>query len=154
MSALRWGGFDQTTRASGPSGSTGLVSQSTSHFRPLPVPLRALPAGSPEAACAGAKVRSGDGYEVSTDPGGDRRRHGRERCCIERRRRGRCEKGEVLAYTCHGCHGVPDYQNAYPNYSVPKLGGQSAPYLAERAEGVRLGRTAASDDACAGGDAV
>ena len=38
-------------------------------------------------------------------------------------------KGKVLAYTCHGCHGVPDYKNAYPNYRVPKLGGQSEAYL-------------------------
>lgn len=38
-------------------------------------------------------------------------------------------KGKVLAYTCHGCHGVPDYKNAYPNYRVPKLGGQNAGYI-------------------------
>ncbi|WP_116808423.1 c-type cytochrome [Steroidobacter cummioxidans] len=38
-------------------------------------------------------------------------------------------KGKVLAYTCHGCHGVPDYKNAYPNYRVPKLGGQNEAYL-------------------------
>lgn len=38
-------------------------------------------------------------------------------------------KGKVLAYTCHGCHGVPDYKNAYPNYRVPKLGGQTEAYL-------------------------
>jgi cytochrome c553 len=37
--------------------------------------------------------------------------------------------GKVLAYTCHGCHGVPNYRNAFPNYSVPKLGGQNAAYL-------------------------
>lgn len=39
------------------------------------------------------------------------------------------KQGEVLAYTCHGCHGVPAYRNAYPNYSVPKLGGQNAEYI-------------------------
>lgn len=39
------------------------------------------------------------------------------------------ERGRKLAYTCHGCHGIPDYKNAYPMYSVPKLGGQHAPYL-------------------------
>ena len=39
------------------------------------------------------------------------------------------EKGKVLAYTCHGCHGVPDYKNAYPVYRVPKLGGQNEAYL-------------------------
>ena len=38
-------------------------------------------------------------------------------------------QGKVLAYTCHGCHGVPDYRNAYPNYRVPKLGGQNEAYL-------------------------
>lgn len=37
--------------------------------------------------------------------------------------------GEKLAYTCHGCHGIPDYKNAFPVYSVPELGGQHAAYL-------------------------
>ncbi|HEY4368364.1 MAG TPA: c-type cytochrome [Steroidobacteraceae bacterium] len=43
---------------------------------------------------------------------------------------GNAEHGKVLAYTCHGCHGIPNYKNAYPSYSVPKLGGQHAKYLA------------------------
>ncbi len=43
---------------------------------------------------------------------------------------GNAERGKVLAYTCQGCHGVEGYRNAYPNYAVPKLGGQSATYLA------------------------
>lgn len=38
-------------------------------------------------------------------------------------------RGATLAYTCHGCHGIPNYKNAYPTYSVPKLGGQHAAYL-------------------------
>lgn len=38
-------------------------------------------------------------------------------------------KGKVLAYTCEGCHGVPNYKNAFPVYSVPKLGSQRATYL-------------------------
>lgn len=42
---------------------------------------------------------------------------------------GDAERGKVLAYTCHGCHGVPNYKNAFPNYSVPKLGGQGAAYI-------------------------
>ncbi|HEU4603642.1 MAG TPA: c-type cytochrome [Steroidobacteraceae bacterium] len=42
---------------------------------------------------------------------------------------GDAKKGAVLFYTCHGCHGVPDYKNAYPNYSVPNLGGQHAKYI-------------------------
>ncbi|AMN48434.1 hypothetical protein ACG33_15275 [Steroidobacter denitrificans] len=42
---------------------------------------------------------------------------------------GDAARGKILAYTCQGCHGVETYKNAYPNYSVPKLGGQSAAYL-------------------------
>jgi len=38
-------------------------------------------------------------------------------------------RGAKLAYTCHGCHGIPNYKNAYPVYSVPKLGGQHAAYM-------------------------
>lgn len=42
---------------------------------------------------------------------------------------GDAARGKILAYTCHGCHGIPNYKNAYPTYSVPKLGGQHANYL-------------------------
>lgn len=38
-------------------------------------------------------------------------------------------RGKSLAYTCHGCHGIPNYKNAAPTYSVPKLGGQHAAYM-------------------------
>ncbi len=38
-------------------------------------------------------------------------------------------RGAKLAYTCHGCHGIPNYKNAYPIYNVPKLGGQHPLYL-------------------------
>jgi len=38
-------------------------------------------------------------------------------------------RGAKLAYTCHGCHGIPNYKNAYPVYNVPKLGGQHTAYL-------------------------
>jgi cytochrome c553 len=37
--------------------------------------------------------------------------------------------GEKLAYTCHGCHGIENYKNAFPVYTVPKLGGQHVAYL-------------------------
>jgi cytochrome c553 len=37
--------------------------------------------------------------------------------------------GERLAYTCHGCHGIENYKNAFPVYTVPKLGGQRVAYL-------------------------
>jgi len=42
---------------------------------------------------------------------------------------GNAARGKTLAYTCHGCHGIPNYKNAAPTYSVPKLGGQSAAYM-------------------------
>jgi cytochrome c553 len=42
---------------------------------------------------------------------------------------GDAARGAKLAYTCHGCHGIPNYKNAYPIYNVPKLGGQHAAYL-------------------------
>ena len=44
---------------------------------------------------------------------------------------GNVEQGRTLAYTCQGCHGVTGYKNAYPSYHVPKIGGQSAEYLAQ-----------------------
>jgi cytochrome c553 len=37
--------------------------------------------------------------------------------------------GKAISYTCLGCHGVPGYKNAYPNYSVPELKGQHPEYL-------------------------
>ena len=43
---------------------------------------------------------------------------------------GNAERGGKLAYTCMGCHGIENYKNAYPKYSVPKLKGQSAVYIA------------------------
>ena len=43
---------------------------------------------------------------------------------------GNAERGGKLAYTCMGCHGIENYKNAYPKYSVPKLAGQSAAYIA------------------------
>ena len=42
---------------------------------------------------------------------------------------GDAARGRQLAYTCQGCHGVTGYKNAYPNYHVPKIGGQAAAYL-------------------------
>lgn len=38
-------------------------------------------------------------------------------------------RGGKLAYTCQGCHGIPNYKNAYPIYSVPKLGGQHTAFM-------------------------
>ncbi len=42
---------------------------------------------------------------------------------------GDVRRGKELTYTCQGCHGVTGYKNAYPNYHVPKIGGQAPEYL-------------------------
>jgi cytochrome c553 len=42
---------------------------------------------------------------------------------------GDAAKGKQLTYTCQGCHGVEGYKNAYPNYHVPRIGGQAPQYL-------------------------
>lgn len=52
---------------------------------------------------------------------------------------GDVERGEILGYTCLGCHGVEGYRNAYPSYRVPKLGGQKASYLMIALRGYRDG---------------
>ena len=46
-------------------------------------------------------------------------------------------RGAKLAYTCHGCHGIPNYKNAFPVYSVPKLGGQHAAYMVVALKGYK-----------------
>ena len=52
---------------------------------------------------------------------------------------GDASRGESLAYTCLGCHGIEGYRNAYPSYRVPKLGGQHAAYLVAALRGYRDG---------------
>jgi cytochrome c553 len=42
---------------------------------------------------------------------------------------GDAKRGEAIAYTCNGCHAIPNYKNVYPTYSVPKLHGQRPEYL-------------------------
>ena len=42
---------------------------------------------------------------------------------------GDAARGKQLTYTCQGCHGITGYKNAYPNYHVPRIGGQSAQFL-------------------------
>ena len=42
---------------------------------------------------------------------------------------GEIEAGKTKAYTCTGCHGIPGYNNVYPTYKVPKIGGQKYAYL-------------------------
>jgi len=52
---------------------------------------------------------------------------------------GDAERGRSLTYTCQGCHGVEGYKNAYPHYHVPKIGGQSLPYLVNALNDYRSG---------------
>jgi cytochrome c553 len=49
-------------------------------------------------------------------------------------------KGKQLTYTCQGCHGVTGYKNAYPNYHVPKIGGQTPQYLVNALSEYRTGK--------------
>jgi cytochrome c553 len=42
---------------------------------------------------------------------------------------------------CEGCHGIPGYRTAYPEvYPVPKLGGQSAVYIANALNAYKSGQ--------------
>lgn len=52
---------------------------------------------------------------------------------------GDVQSGEMKAYTCTGCHGIPGYNNAYPTYKVPKIGGQNYPYLVSALKAYRNG---------------
>jgi cytochrome c553 len=67
---------------------------------PAPASPAAVPTASPTAAVASAPTLIGD-----------------------------AKRGQQLTYTCQGCHGVTGYRNAYPNFHVPKIGGQSPQYL-------------------------
>jgi cytochrome c553 len=51
-------------------------------------------------------------------------------------------RGKVLSYTCLGCHGIEGYKNAYPDYSVPRLAGQSAAYIIAALKEYRSGERA------------
>lgn len=42
---------------------------------------------------------------------------------------GDAHRGQGVASTCLGCHGIEGYRNAYPDYAVPRLSGQHAQYL-------------------------
>jgi len=48
-------------------------------------------------------------------------------------------RGAKLAYACLGCHGIENYKNAYPKYSVPKLGGQNEAYIVAALAGYKSG---------------
>jgi cytochrome c553 len=47
--------------------------------------------------------------------------------------------GEKKFYTCYGCHGIDNYRNAYPDYSVPKLRHQTGAYIVAALQEYRSG---------------
>jgi cytochrome c553 len=49
-------------------------------------------------------------------------------------------EGKLKAYTCTGCHGIPGYNNVYPTYKVPKVGGQNYEYLVTALKQYRAGQ--------------
>lgn len=53
---------------------------------------------------------------------------------------GNPEAGRTKAFTCMGCHGVANYNNVYPTYHVPKLGGQHAKYLVSALQAYKNGQ--------------
>ena len=55
---------------------------------------------------------------------------------------GNAQRGRVIGYTCLGCHGIRGYRNAYPNYAVPRLRGQSVQYLIHALKEYRSGNRA------------
>lgn len=42
---------------------------------------------------------------------------------------GDAEQGRIKAEPCMGCHAIPGYTNAYPTYSIPRVGGQEPDYI-------------------------
>ena len=55
-------------------------------------------------------------------------------CCLTAQAAGDPAPGDPIIggkkfYTCVGCHGIDDYKNAYPDYSVPRLRHQHAGYI-------------------------
>jgi cytochrome c553 len=49
------------------------------------------------------------------------------------------EDGRIKAYTCTGCHGIPGWRNAYPNFRVPRIMGQHYEYLVQALSDYRSG---------------
>ena len=49
------------------------------------------------------------------------------------------EAGKIKAQPCIGCHGIPGYNNVYPTYHVPMLGGQWPEYIVAALQAYRAG---------------
>ena len=60
-------------------------------------------------------------------------------CCQAAMADGDPVAGKIKSNTCLGCHGIPGYNNIYPTYHVPKIGGQNYQYLLAALAGYRDG---------------
>jgi cytochrome c553 len=60
-------------------------------------------------------------------------------CCPVAAADGDPAAGKIKANTCLGCHGIPGYNNVYPTYHVPRIGGQNFEYLLAALVGYRDG---------------
>ena len=52
---------------------------------------------------------------------------------------GDAKLGQKKFYTCYGCHGIPNYRNAYPPYRVPMLRHQHAAYIVSALQEYKAG---------------
>ncbi len=50
------------------------------------------------------------------------------------------QAGRTKSESCLGCHGIPNYNNVYPTYHVPKLAGQHADYIIAALKAYRDGQ--------------
>lgn len=50
------------------------------------------------------------------------------------------DRGRLKAAGCMGCHAIPGYQNVYPSYPVPRVGGQHAQYIVAALESYKNGQ--------------
>lgn len=51
-------------------------------------------------------------------------------------------RGQSKAGNCSGCHQIPGWRNAYPPYSVPKLGSQHPDYIVAALKAYQAGERA------------
>lgn len=59
--------------------------------------------------------------------------------CLDTFADGDYDAGKIKAYTCTGCHGIVGYNNTYPTYRVPRIGGQNKEYLVIALKAFRSG---------------
>lgn len=48
--------------------------------------------------------------------------------------------GKNKAMTCMGCHAIDGYNNVYPSYRVPRLGGQHEAYIVAALQAYKSGQ--------------